>query len=202
MTTNTKHQVELLIWIHMYSVLRSVSPSVSHCLFVCYCSWCVMRLTNTASATWHTAQGTFKASLRLHPGIACMHALALRHTDVHTNGFSRTHFVKLNGSASADDRTQAAVTGDDHVACVFAHQRAPLNTWRSRPARFGAPDVAALHRRPPTPWFIPGSYGAPSTYIRRARRNVYTHLCMQRMHNRTHQTVILGRTHTLTGTLK
>lgn len=71
-----------------------------------------MRLTNTASATWHTAQGTFKASIMLHPGIACMHTLTLELTDVHTNGFSRTHFVKLlqkavelNESAGTDDRT-------------------------------------------------------------------------------------------------
>lgn len=97
-----------------------------------------MRLTNTASATWHTARGTFKASIMLHPETACMHTLALEHTDAHTNGFSRTHFVKLlqkavelNESAGADDRTQTAITGE--------------------PARFGAPDVAALHGRPPTP---------------------------------------------------
>lgn len=82
----------------------------------------------------------------------CVHTLVLQHTDVYTNGFSRTHFVscckkqaELNVSASADILTNGAITGDDNVVCVFAHTQAPLNTWRSPPAKSVAPDVAALH---------------------------------------------------------
>lgn len=65
----------------------------------------------------------------------CVHTLTLKPTDVHTNWSSRTHFAscckkqaELNVSASADNLTKTAITGDDHVVCVFAHSLPQLHS--------------------------------------------------------------------------
>ena len=86
----TYYRVELLIWIHIFCALGFVSPSVSRCLFVCYRSWCVTWLTNTTSATWHTARNL--QSLNHAASGDYVHTLAHTHTHTHTNGSSRIHF--------------------------------------------------------------------------------------------------------------
>lgn len=127
-----------------------------------------MWLTNAASATWQTVQGTFKASIILYPGNA--YTLTLKPTDVHTNWSSRTHFAssckkqaELKVSAGADNLTKTAVTGDDNVVCVFAHGFPQLHSIHEGPTAEVCSSRCGCSSQPcmvSHTWFISCSYSA------------------------------------------
>lgn len=143
----------------------------------------------------------------------CVHTLVLQHTDVYTNGFSRTHFVscckkqaELNVSASADILTNTAITGDDDVVCVFAHTHTGSTQHMKEPtckvcsSRCGCPVSLT--------WFISCSYSACTfehTHIQHTHVTVHTHIwvyaCRERTNTHCHAAT-LAHACTLTSTPK
>lgn len=118
------YRVELLISIHIFCALGFVSPSVSRCLFVCYRSWCVTWLTNTTSATWHTARNLQSLNQRRIQGLRT-YTDSLTHTQTGPQENILGVAAELNASASADDLALTVIIGDDRVL-----SSAPLDIWR------------------------------------------------------------------------
>ncbi len=185
-----------------------LSAPQSRCsLFVCYCSWCVTWLTNTTSATWRSVRGTFKAS-------------NMRIQGSRTNIRTQAHRWVLKNTSFISCCTKA-VRVESKCWCWWSYYNsnnwewscglrglcvgprlasASLDIWRTRPAKFVAPDVAAALTlaRSPTPDLYPAlaalhmwaqPHAVEKTHLHRHARNcMYTHMsvCMQRKLKHTH----------------
>ena len=163
-----------------------VSPSVSQCLFVCYCTCCVMWRTNTTSASWRIVQSTFKTSILLHSGIRFLHSH--RGTQMHSRApflsLSKKH-VGLNLSARAYEYNHKSNNWEWSCGLLALCVRpqlalAPLTIWW--PALQSWSSRCGCSSQPCTvshTWFISCSYStahvSTHTHIQYRHMKLYTH---------------------------